>query len=96
MMVRIPLLLLPLPLVLFAASPTAPSSRQEAGRREVLRSCQKCHTLDVVAVQKLSREDWADELRKMVKMGARVREREAVLDFLAAKYGEEPPAATPR
>ena len=85
------LLLLAAPL--FAAPPTQNSVEQ--GRREVLRTCQRCHDLAPVAAQRLSREEWNDELRKMISMGARLRNREAVLDFLTKEYGEQTPATAP-
>ena len=68
----------------------APPAAADAGRKEVLRTCQRCHSLETVAAQHLSREEWGDELRKMAAMGARIRNRDAVLDFLAQKYGELP------
>lgn len=79
------LLLLPFSLV------AGPKSALESGRREVLRACTSCHTLAVIAAQQLSREEWSVELRKMMKMGAKVRNREAVLDFLTSQYGEPKP-----
>lgn len=86
---------LPLLFVLIALSTLAapPAAITDVGRKEVLRSCQRCHSLETVAAQHLSREEWGDELRKMTAMGARIRNRDAVLDFLAQKYGELPPPA---
>jgi hypothetical protein len=54
---------------------------------ELKRSCTRCHRLDVVRAQRLSREDWERELDKMASMGARVANRAALVAYLAKKYG---------
>ncbi|MFN0165085.1 MAG: hypothetical protein ACKV22_01540 [Bryobacteraceae bacterium] len=72
-----------LPLVAAAAPP------HSAGKRELNRSCRRCHELNVVRAQRLSRHDWERELEKMVLMGARIRDRASLLDYLSATYGEE-------
>ena len=72
-----------LPLVAEAAAPSA------AGKRELYRACRRCHELNVVRAQRLSRQDWERELEKMTLMGARIRNRAALVDYLSATYGEE-------
>lgn len=69
----------------FAAA--SPLSTKVSPSREVQSACSACHSLDVVRAQRLSREEWAVELRKMMKMGARLRNQNAVLDYLARTYG---------
>lgn len=56
---------------------------------ELKRTCARCHKLDVVRAQRLSREEWERELDKMSGMGAKIRNRAALLDYLTRKYGPE-------
>lgn len=58
-------------------------------QREVQRQCSRCHSIGVVRKQRLSREEWEDEVRKMEKLGAVLKNREAVLEYLAAKFGDQ-------
>jgi hypothetical protein len=53
---------------------------------DLKRTCSRCHSLDVVRAQRLTREGWADELRKMEHMGANIRNKGALLDYLARTY----------
>jgi hypothetical protein len=64
-----------------------PTTEKDA-RAELKRACTSCHTLEVVRVQRLSREDWDRELTKMTLMGAEIPNRKAMLDYLEKKYGE--------
>ncbi len=61
-------------------------------QHEVQRQCSRCHSLAVVRKQRLSREDWDMELRKMEKQGAKLKDRAAVLNYLATKYGDQVPS----
>ncbi|HUS08019.1 MAG TPA: hypothetical protein VMZ52_17085 [Bryobacteraceae bacterium] len=54
---------------------------------DLKRSCTRCHSLAVVRAQHLSREEWQQEVNKMTAMGAKVQNRESLLDYLARKYG---------
>jgi hypothetical protein len=56
---------------------------------ELERSCTPCHKLDVVRRQRLERWEWSRELDKMTAMGAKVRNRKALLDYLVKNYGNE-------
>jgi hypothetical protein len=56
---------------------------------QMKRTCTRCHNLDVVRAQRLSREEWATELEKMASMGARIKDRAALLDYLTRKYGRD-------
>jgi hypothetical protein len=56
-------------------------------RVDLKKTCSRCHPLAVIRAQKLSREEWDDEVRKMESMGAVVKNREALLDYLASTYG---------
>ena len=56
---------------------------------ELKRTCGRCHNLNVVRAQRLSREEWEQELKKMTSMGARIKDRAALLDYLVLTYGPE-------
>ena len=56
---------------------------------ELKRTCARCHKLDVVRAQRLSREEWERELDKMTSMGAKIGNRAALLDYLTRKYGPD-------
>jgi hypothetical protein len=56
---------------------------------QIKRTCTRCHNLDVVRAQRLSREEWATELEKMASMGAKIKDRAALLDYLTRKYGPD-------
>ena len=56
---------------------------------ELKRTCARCHKLDVVRAQRLSHEEWERELDKMTSMGATIRNRAALLDYLTRKYGPD-------
>lgn len=55
--------------------------------KDLRRSCTRCHGLEVVRAQHLSREEWQEELNKMTAMGAKIGNRAALLDYLSKKYG---------
>jgi hypothetical protein len=56
---------------------------------DLKRNCVRCHSLEVVRAQRLSRDEWEEELNKMVSMGAKVSNRDALLNYLTRKYGTE-------
>lgn len=60
-------------------------------QQEVQQQCSRCHSIGVVRKQRLSPDEWDMELRKMEKMGANLRNRTAVLEYLAAKYTDHAP-----
>jgi hypothetical protein len=85
--------------LLFVALPllAADPAVLDRGRREERRACLPCHSLRIIHGQRLSRAAWEKEIDKMVRWGAAVRERQALVEYLAASYGEDkPPAAPPR
>lgn len=59
------------------------------GRKEMLAACRSCHPLNVIELRRFDREDWDSVLRKMTSLGAKIRNREALLDYLVAAYGEK-------
>ena len=63
----------------------------DKGKAEEKRSCFGCHGLRIVHSQRLSRATWERELDKMVRWGADIKERPALLDYLAANFGDDKP-----
>jgi hypothetical protein len=55
--------------------------------------CMGCHGIRIIGTQRLNRGAWERELDKMVRWGAAIKEREALLDYLVATYGDDKPAA---
>jgi hypothetical protein len=67
----------------------------DRGRKEEQRTCLPCHSLRLVHSQRLSRATWSRELDKMAGWGSRPQDREALLEYLAAEFGDDkPPSPT--
>lgn len=67
----------------------------DRGKAEEQRSCVACHSLRIIQTQRLSRTQWGKELEKMAGWGTAVKDRDALLEYLAANYGDDKPAARP-
>ncbi len=67
----------------------------EKGKAEEKRSCLPCHGDRIIHVQRLSRTVWERELDKMVRWGAVIQEREALLEYLTANFGDDKPTPPP-
>jgi mono/diheme cytochrome c family protein len=65
----------------------------EAGKAEEKRACLACHGLRIIHSQRLSRATWDRELTKMAGWGTEIRNREALLEYLVANFGDDKPAA---
>ncbi len=65
------------------------------GQKEEARSCTPCHSLRLIHSQRLSRATWNKEVDKMVGWGTAVNDREALLEYLVANYGDDKPPAPP-
>jgi mono/diheme cytochrome c family protein len=82
----------------FAATALAADDAAIArGRKEEARACVPCHSLRLVHSQRLSRAAWSRELDKMAGWGTVIGDREALLEYLAANYGDDkapPPPET--
>jgi len=76
--------------LLTAASLAAQDSRQ-AARQEETRACIQCHSLRLIHSQRLSAAAWGKEIDKMAGWGAVVRNRQLLLDYLAAEYPDTKP-----
>jgi len=66
----------------------------ERGQKEE-RNCIPCHSLRIVHSQRLSRAAWNRELDKMAGWGAKYTDRDAILEYLVANYGDDKPAGKP-
>ena len=81
---------------LFAASvATAFSVDPEPGkaRQLVLEACTACHTLDRVKAQRLTSQEWRQEIAGMLSEGVPLTDDELnlVVDYLARNFGPENP-----
>lgn len=76
-----------------AATPQADHAGNK-GKAELNR-CGGCHGARIIATQRLSRAGWERELDKMVRWGAEIKERAALLDYLVAQFGDDKPMPKP-
>jgi mono/diheme cytochrome c family protein len=86
-------------LILFLAVIPAASAADRAvidrGRAEEKRVCFTCHGPRIIHSQRLSRAVWDRELTKMAGWGTEIRDREALLEYLVASYGDDKPMPEP-
>ena len=73
----------------------ADQALMERGRKEEARSCVACHSLRLIHSQRLSKATWDKEIGKMDGWGAKVKDRDALLEYLSAEYGNDKPAPQP-
>ena len=82
-------------IVLFAgvlgAALAADQATLDKGKREEQRVCQPCHSLRLIHSQRLSRATWTRELDKMAGWGTTYQEKDALLEYLVATYGDDKP-----
>lgn len=67
----------------------------ERGQKEEARVCLPCHSLRLIHSQRLSKATWNKELDKMAGWGSKYQDREALLEYLSANYGDDKPMAPP-
>jgi mono/diheme cytochrome c family protein len=67
----------------------------ERGEKEEARSCVACHSLRIVHSQRLAQAAWGRELDKMAGWGSKIVDREALLAYLTANFGNDKPAPPP-
>ena len=67
----------------------------DRGRKEEGRACLPCHSLRLIHSQRLSRAAWNKELDKMAGWGSMMRDRDALLEYLVANFGDDKPPAPP-
>ena len=84
-----------LALTIAAAAWGADEATLEEGRKEEQRACLPCHSLRLIHSQRLSRAAWGRELDKMAGWGTKITERDALLEYLVASYGDDKPVTPP-
>jgi mono/diheme cytochrome c family protein len=67
----------------------------DLGKKEEARSCVACHSLRLNHSQRLTRAAWVKELDKMAGWGAVLKDRDALLEYLVANYGNDKPLPVP-
>jgi mono/diheme cytochrome c family protein len=79
------------------AAMAADQATLDAGKKAEQTGCVPCHSLRIVHSQRLSRAAWERELTKMAGWGwtATPEERAAILEYLAANFGDDKAAAPP-
>jgi hypothetical protein len=63
----------------------------EKGRKEEQSTCVPCHSLRIIHTNRLSRVGWNKELDKMAGWGTKYTDRDAILEYLVANYGDDKP-----
>jgi len=79
----------------FAANALCADGLLERGEKEEARSCVACHSLRIVHSQRLAQSAWGRELDKMAGWGTKIADREALLAYLTANFGNDKPAPAP-
>jgi len=68
------------------------------GEKDEARTCVACHSLRIVHSQRLSKAEWNRELDKMAGWGTTFQDRDALLEYLVANFGDDkapqPPSMT--
>ena len=84
--------------ILFLAAATfwgADQATLDRGQKEEQRQCLACHSLRLIHSQRLSRAAWTRELDKMGGWGTKYTDRDALLEYLVANYGDDKPMTPP-
>lgn len=81
--------------VLAAAAWSADQATLDRGKKEEQQSCVPCHSLRLIHSQRLSRVTWNKELDKMTGWGTVIQDRDALLEYLVANYGDDKPIPAP-
>lgn len=67
----------------------------DRGQKEEAAGCTPCHSLRLVHSQRLSKATWSKELDKMAGWGSKIQDRDALLEYLVANYGDDKPPSPP-
>jgi hypothetical protein len=73
----------------------ADQSTLDRGQKEEQRQCVACHSLRIIHSQRLSRATWNRELDKMAGWGTKYTDRDALLEYLVANFGDDKPIPPP-
>jgi mono/diheme cytochrome c family protein len=79
----------------FVANALCADPLLERGEKETARSCVACHSLRIVQSQRLPQAAWGREVDKMAGWGANIADREALIAYLSANFGNDKPAPAP-
>ena len=82
-------------LIFLGAALDADQATLDRGQKEEARDCVACHSLRLIHSQRLSRATWNKELDKMTGWGTKITDRDALLEYLVANYGDDKPAPPP-
>ena len=66
-----------------------------AQQAQVTAMCVACHSVRLIHSQRLARAAWNKELDKMAGWGTVMRDREALLEYLVANFGDDKPVPAP-
>jgi mono/diheme cytochrome c family protein len=77
------------------AAVAADQATIEKGMKEEQRTCVPCHSLRIVHSNRLSKAGWNKELDKMAGWGTKYTDREAILEYLVATFGDDKPVIPP-
>jgi mono/diheme cytochrome c family protein len=78
-----------------AAGQATDQATVERGRKEEGRACLPCHSLRLIHSQRLSRAAWNKELDKMEGWGTKMQDRDALMEYLVANFGDDKPVTPP-
>jgi cytochrome c1 len=67
----------------------------DRGQKEEGLACTPCHSLRLVHSQRLSKATWNKELDKMTGWGTKIQDRDALLEYLVANFGDDKPPSPP-
>jgi hypothetical protein len=86
---------LALAILLATALWSADEATLDRGKKEEQQSCVPCHSLRLIHSQRLSKATWNKELDKMTGWGTVIHDRDALLEYLVANYGDDKPIPPP-
>jgi cytochrome c1 len=81
--------------VLVLGALAADQATLDRGQKEAGLACTPCHSLRLVQSQRLSRATWNKELDKMAGWGTKITDRDALIEYLVANYGDDKPPSPP-
>jgi hypothetical protein len=79
------------PACLLATALFAADIDRDAAKKEEQRECVACHGLRLIHSQRLSKVAWGKELDKMAGWGAEMKDKQLLLEYLAAEYSDAKP-----
>jgi mono/diheme cytochrome c family protein len=79
----------------FVANAFCADALLERGEKEEAHNCVACHSLRLVHSQRLAQAAWGRELDKMAGWGTNIADREALLAYLSANFGNDKPVPAP-